>query len=230
MDRQKTWISRIHIPVILVTFNLLIFIIGVIVGIVIPKQEIITFSFPLIQNNTNVHPSPTIRNQKITEISTWKIYNNKKYGYSIKYPPNYSLSVRDNIEGITIDNPEIIVTEKYPPLRENNLSIKAEKDNFKCANTTVPNGLFSFAASQWGINKNDRNTEITNLSEKEINGIRSFEYSLKGSYSQNSCGGELFDTQQTFVYIERNGNIFLFRYPTKNDIYHQIIETISFKK
>jgi len=165
------------------------------------------------------------------DTTSWKIYNNKKYRYSLKYPPDYRLSEQDVIEGFKIENPDIIVTEKYPPLREDHLLIEAGQDEFECSNTTVPNGLFAFAASQWGINKNRKGgSEMSNLSEILINGTQGYEYNLTGSYSKEGCGGELFYTQQTFVYLEKNGNIFTFRYPSQNNTYRQIIETLSFEE
>jgi len=48
------------------------------------------------------------------DTTSWKIYNNKKYRYSLKYPPDYRLSEQDVIEGFKIENPDISKHDSNP--------------------------------------------------------------------------------------------------------------------
>lgn len=48
------------------------------------------------------------QNQGNLDISTWKAYRNEKYGFEVRYPPEFSLGVRSSPESV-LDIPQTIV-------------------------------------------------------------------------------------------------------------------------
>lgn len=66
-------------------------VVGIVLAFMFQTRSNVKTNEPLIQNVT--HPTEAV---KIIDTSSWKLYRNKKFGYEMKYPPDWEITTLGN--------------------------------------------------------------------------------------------------------------------------------------
>lgn len=118
---------------------------------------------------------PTV---KVDETANWKTYENTEFGYTVKYPPNYSVFSRDSGKYLTICDDEIASGDcAYHPFFGVSIFESGGKSLEEWVNAEV-------ASSGGGCEYNDSRAQFT---KKIFLGYDA--YYLKAIYDKQTIGG-----------------------------------------
>lgn len=170
----------------------------------------------------------------------WKTFTNTTYSYNIKYPLEVTVqSGSQQTEAEKASAIEIVTNLGKPAYQIATIQIvkpEIERDpKVFLGQSPIPKmsdlTLKDFTEKLWTINKDSieqyPGKTVSSLDETNINGYKGYAFTVAVEYDHPSGGGETLG-EERFSYIEKDGEIYIFRAPTNNKILNEVISTFKF--
>jgi hypothetical protein len=136
------------------------------------------------KQNALAQPSPTsiASTSSTAETSSWKVYSNPQYGFSVKYPPSLFVDnspsncsaifcLKNTSKILVLGGPCYSTVEDINP---SNCTTNGFLFIFDIKNHPGPFDVNSYLSTQYG------NSEINKLSQISINGVVAYEFTVTG--------------------------------------------------
>lgn len=175
-------------------------------------------------------------NQEPSDITdNWQVYTNSTYGYTLKYPTNYSI---DHLRSASVSAQTIVSAANQTSTDSSKFKIEAQDiRNIALSNITSRNllglPLDQYVNKKWEYNKASSsaspNKIVSAIKETNIAGKIAFEFSVTQEF-RDDMGTEKLSQEYLFKYLENGGYKFKIWYPKNDVVINDILKTITFYK
>lgn len=158
-------------------------------------------------------------------------FDNIKYEYQINYPEDGKIWNNDMLGNIEQSKDISIHLPNYPNVMNIKIHDPQDYKSMPDIYDFYKKPFNEFVKNLWEMNKEDTNPNIKNkvisdLKESSINGIKTFQFDLTGSY-KSPAGGRVLDEKRTFIFFENNQLVYEINFASKSEEAQELLA--SFK-
>ncbi len=168
-------------------------------------------------------------NNNPQDTSSWKIYSNKTYGFSFKYPSDKELSSiglssddLDYPEQQILDGDNLIFKINY--LTIDDYRDSGNTDLFQLPIKEFAQEYYNFTAA----NKNFDDNQIGKITSVKIGAENGYSFTTTTGFD-GPWGGSSENRQSTHVFLENNIDKIVITYPTGDNTAETILSTLIFE-
>lgn len=200
------------------------------------KVENLRIAIENLKNTNSTKQNPIINpmqsennfDELYGEMTNWKLYINKKYNYSFRYPEGLKYSSNE-----FATDPEISYSVYTYPETGADLHVEVvEPKNYKKGSdlyNKVLLDLKNYAEEIWHLNTTKANADkiVTPLKLIRFVDKDAYQFSVNHDF-RTFAGGYLLKAEYVYIFVENHGIKFMIWFPKENEGAQKILNTFQF--